>query len=444
MNMLSYEGATIDNRYRLIRFLDEGCFGAVFRAEQMAYGVALREVAVKIAKQPMTDLEARDTFRDALIMTRVVDAIADAALRNHFITVHDAGRCPEDGPLPGHPYMAMELVPGSGLHQRLKPGPFPLKRALAYFDQMLTAMAFMHQGVRDPDGRTRPVVHRDLKPANILVVRQENGEDILKITDFGLALPVDSLLGWAESGGDMAYLAPESFSHNICSPQSDVYMLGLIFYEMITHRQPFAQVGRHLRGSTEKDSTEIRQLHLKARQREGFRELENHVELKRHPGLVRVMRTALAPDMGSRTYRNGVELKAAWEKAREEGRGPEHGTTTGEMPWETVRRLTELAEQCYRVGDLERGHEYLERALTINRDRDRVPDKLVNGRCYHLSVNRRLEENRKDEAGQLATEGYGAKVCRSTCLAVADYYGALGSAVAAGFLQKAGQCPDRE
>ena len=74
LDMRSLEGAVLGERYRLERFLDEGAFGAVFKATHLAYGVPLRDVAIKVAKRPMSDAQARRTFADALLMTRVADA----------------------------------------------------------------------------------------------------------------------------------------------------------------------------------------------------------------------------------------------------------------------------------------------------------------------------------------------------------------------------------
>ncbi len=437
MNLASYEGAVIDGRYRLTRFLDEGAFGAVFKAEQMAYGVTLREVALKIAKEPMSDLETRVAFHDALVMARLLDGIRDASMKDRFVTVHDAGRCPEGSMLAGHPYMVMELVRGAGLHRHLESGPFPLTKAIAYFDRMLEAVALMHRGTKDPDGGIRPVVHRDLKPANILVIRNSGGEDTIKIADFGLAIEVDTLLGWTDSGGTMAYLAPESFSRNTCSPQSDVYALGLIFYEMIAGKNPFVQVGNHLRGETDETSGELRRLHLIARQTEKFALLETHEELGRHPGLIQVLRTALASDMASRVYRNAGELKADWDRARARGQRSREPT-----PLDTVEKLLESAEQCYAVGDQSRGDEFLDRAMVVNRDPRRVSDRNTNGRCYLKKVERLLKQNRTEQAGILANEGYRRRPCRSTCLAVARYYEAMKSQVAANFYREASCCKD--
>jgi serine/threonine protein kinase len=428
-NILDFEGCLLAGRYQLEHCLDEGNFGAVYRARHLAYGVELRPVAVKVAKRAMSDHEARRMFGDALLMASLSDATPDAVLRQHFVTVYDAGR-DEAGPLAGRPFLVMELVQGGSLKSCLKAGPFPLKRALDYFDQILTALAFMHGS----HGHS-PIVHRDLKPANILVSRPQNAPDVLKISDFGLAVEVGELLGWVASGGDLAYLAPESFSHEICSPQSDVYMLGLIFYEMLAGEHPFKEVGQHLRGANRGDHDELRRAHLAARRDERFPVVDPddrdpddrqrfHVEL-RHPGplvpdpaaLVKVLRDALAVDMNSRPFNNAIEFRHAWRQALESrGDGPPPPPAP---PWETVRRLTGEAEACFRVKDFPAGERLLAQARNLNENRQVIPDRLLVGKTYLLAVQRLLDRRDVPAAQQLAQDGYRRRKCHFTCLALA-------------------------
>jgi hypothetical protein len=403
----------------------------------------MRQVAVKIAKRPMSDREARAVFSEAIRLARLIDAAPDADTRQHFVMVHDAGRCGEGELLAGHPYLAMELVRGGSLARRLEHGPFPLTRAIEYFDQILKAVAFMHSGSCDAGGRPRPIVHRDLKPDNVLVVRRPHGPDVIKVSDFGLAVEVDTLLGWVASGGDLAYLAPESFSHDVSSPQSDVYALGLVFYEMIAHRAPFRSVGAHLRGSDQQKRDELRRLHHDARMKEGFEALERHEELRKRRPLAEVIRTALATDMKQRKYRDACELRAAWEEAKKEV-GCGAAVVAEERAWQTVRRLTDTAGEYFGVGDYAQGDAALAQAMTINRDACQVPDSMCVGKCYRLAVDRLLEENRIEEAGPLAAEGYRRRKCRSTCLAMAHFYRRGKSPLAARLEQEAQTCPDQE
>ncbi len=441
-NMQGLEGQVIAGHYRLDRYLDEGGFGAVYRATQLAYGVELRNVAVKLGKFTMTDAEARRIFGDALMMARVAGSTPDATMRQHFVTIHDAGRCPDGGPLAGHPYVVMELVPGGSLQSCLGVGAFPLRRAVDYFDQILKAVAFMHTGVRDDDGRPHPIVHRDIKPGNILVTRLAGSDDVVKVTDFGLALEVGTLLGWAQSGGDLTYLAPESFSKDLCSPQSDVYMLALVFYVMLAGRNPFGAVGSHLRGSEEAKQKKLRQLHYNARKQESFDLLKSHVELKQRPTMVQVIRTALALDTSDRIYKNAGQFRNAWEQAKRGGRSP--SAPASEQPWEYVARLTREARDHFATEDEDNGQSCLDEALAINRSRDRVPDRMVVGECYLLAVERLIKRGNAVEAGKIANEGMQRRECAATLRAMAQYFHAVDSPMASTFDQKADACRDRE
>jgi len=439
INMRDFEGQEILGKYRLVKYLAEGGFGAVYRATHVAYQLELREVAVKLGKCPMAPHEAREAFGDALKLTRISDPAPDPLLREHFVTVHDAGICPDGGPLAGHPYVVMEFVRAGSLRDCLRPGPFPLKRAIRYFDQMLDAVAYMHAGVPQPDGTIQPVIHRDIKPDNILVVRRAGRDDLIKLTDFGLAIDVDKLLGWVRSGGDLCYLPPDSFLRDVCSPKSDVYMLGLVFYEMITGQAPFAEVGRHLRGTDKEKREELRKLHVAARQCETFPHLERHPEIRRRPELGQVIRAALTADMPSRPYRNAGELRAAWRQAQ---RGD--GDETAETPRDAARRLFGEAEQCYELGDDARGDALLDAAMELNRDGRRIPDHQVLGAAYLRAVRRLIARGQLESAGKLALEGYRRRRCRSTCRAVARYYAASDSPAAAQFDQEAQTVTDQE
>jgi serine/threonine protein kinase len=431
LDMRSLEGTVIAGRYRLRRYLNQGGFGAVYQASHLAFGMELREVAVKVGKRPMTDSEAREMFGDAIRLAEVAIKCPDPALRDHFVAVYDAGRCPEGGPLAGHPYMVMEFIQGGSLKTCLRAGPFPLTRAVAYFDQIVEAVAFMHTGCN--------IIHRDLKPDNILVTRPSSGPDRIKVTDFGLAIKVDSLLGWVQSGGDLAYLAPESFSHDISSPQSDVYMLGLVFYEMLTNTNPFAEVGSHLRGTDAEKRDELRRLHLNARQQESFPLLERHEEIRLQPALGQVIRAALAPEMTARKYANARELQMAWTAAKTAG-----GRLETERPWETVLRLTERAEQQYALADWGQGDSLLLQAMELNRDRSKVPESMVVGKTYLLQVRTLIRKGQVDDAGRLASEGFQCHPCRSTRLALAAYFETIQSPLAARWEQEADACQGQE
>ena len=432
-DMRTLENQVLAGRYRLEEYIAEGGFGSVYRASHVAFELELREVAIKLAKHPMDDREARSVFADAMKMIQMVEAAGHRSIGHHFLAIHDVGRCPPEGPLAGHPYIVMELIRGGSLRTCLAAGSFPLKRASEYFDQMLEAVAFMHRGVQTPNGQYEPIIHRDIKPGNLLVVRNANAPDVIKISDFGLAVQVDQLLGWATSGGDLAYLAPESFSHDICSRKTDVYMLALVFYEMVTGHSPFARVGQHLKGDSEAKRRELRRLHLEARQREQFNLLEQDVEIAKRPELIKVIRRALTVDMNARPYEDAGQLLAAWREARK-------GTPSEkeeETAWEKVHRLTGEAEQCLSVGNRSQGQMLLHQAMALNADRHAVPDHMLVGRAYFLMVRLLLADGQADQAVKVATEGYHRRRCRSTCEAMARCYEDMNETMSRRFRQEA-------
>jgi hypothetical protein len=185
---------------------------------------------------------------------------------------------------------------------------------------------------------------------------------------------------------------------------------------------------------------EIRKIHIAARQIEEFPLLESHYEMRERPALCKVIRTALAPDMTSRTYNDAFELKAAWDKAKQTDISLSEIKTT-ENPWHLVRSLTSQAEQCFAAGDHGGAEKLLEQAIRLNQDKHQVPDDMVNGKTYYLMVQALIRKNNSQEAGSLASEGYSRKKNRYTCMAMASYYQSLNPQIAKRFSQEAEKFP---
>jgi len=258
-----------------------------------------------------------------------------------------------------------------------------------------------------------------------LLSRCLDRDDVIKVTDFGLAEKVESMLGWIKSGGDLAHLAPECFTHEICSPKTDVYMLGLIFYEMLTGINPFADVGVHLSGKDKQKARELTELHRLAREGERFEMLERHEQIRLYPALGGVIRKALASSMEARPYGNAGEFKVAWDSAKLAG-GPDGSPPPAEdYPWDTVRRMVERAELAGLPGA---GESVLDEAMKLNKDKRRIPDNKIVGKAYLLQVTMlvRHGSKKKEEAWRLANEGFRRRKCRSTWKALAAYYAAFG------------------
>ncbi len=202
--------------YRIEAPLGAGGMGEVYRAHDTRLG---RDVALKVLRER----ESVERFER--------EARAVAALSHpNILAIHDVGT---DG---GRAYVAMELLQGETLRERLTAGPLPLRKALEIGAEIARGLAAAHAA---------GIVHRDLKPDNVWITR-EGG---VKILDFGLARSVVPA-GMADKTrtdvtvpgtvlGTVAYMAPEQVRGEAAGPAADVFALGVVLYEMLSGRQPF-------------------------------------------------------------------------------------------------------------------------------------------------------------------------------------------------------------
>ncbi len=192
--------------------------GVVYRARHVLID---RVVAVKLIRPDLkgeTHLRAW-MLREARAANRVDHA--------HIVDIHDIGET-EEGDL----YLVMEYIVGIPLSSELARGPMALARAVDVLEQMCAALARAHD---------LGVVHRDLKSDNIQLTLRGGRKDYVKILDFGLAaLARDPRL--APKGavfGTPEYMSPEQARGEDVGAQSDLYALGVLFYEMLTGSLPF-------------------------------------------------------------------------------------------------------------------------------------------------------------------------------------------------------------
>ena len=210
------EAELVVSGYEVLGELGRGGMGVVYRARQLALD---RVVALKMLLRPVNEAEAEDYTR----FTR--EALAVASL-NHgsIVQIYELGRHGD------RPFIAMELVEGGNLSERLAGVPQPPQEAAALVARLADAVQAAHQ---------QQIIHRDLKPANILVAV----DGTPKITDFGLAkrLDVESTESVGKFLGTASYAAPEQALGRIqeVGAATDVYGLGAILYEMLTGRPPF-------------------------------------------------------------------------------------------------------------------------------------------------------------------------------------------------------------
>src|SRR5580693_9155162 len=208
----------IAGRYRLEARIGEGGMGVVYRARHVLID---RVVAVKLIRPDLrgeTHLRAW-MLREARAANRVDHA--------HIIDIHDIGETEES-----ELYLVMEYLVGTSLSSELARGATPLARSVDILEQMCAALARAHD---------LGVVHRDLKSDNILLTTRGGRKDFVKILDFGLAhLAMDPRL--APKGavfGTPEYMSPEQAKGEEATPQSDLYALGVLFFEMLTGQLPF-------------------------------------------------------------------------------------------------------------------------------------------------------------------------------------------------------------
>ncbi len=214
-------GRTLGEKYRLTGLVGKGGFGAVYRAVQDPVG---REVAVKVIGRVGDDHGLRTRFfREAQVLARLKDPAT--------VTLFDYGEEP-DGTL----YMVQELVIGRPLSAVLARGArLEPQRAVRIVMQILHALEEAH-GLG--------VVHRDIKPANIMVTQGREGDEAVRVLDFGVAkLLVDPSDGYRTTRGHTVgtptYMAPEQTRAKGIGPATDLYALGILLYRMLTGQLPY-------------------------------------------------------------------------------------------------------------------------------------------------------------------------------------------------------------
>ena len=212
--------------YKLLKKIGEGGMAVVYMAEQDR--PIRRKVALKIIKLGMDTKQVIARFeaeRQAL------------ALMDHpnIAKVFDAGATET-----GRPYFVMELVMGVSITDYCDQSKFSTNDRLALFIQVCNAVHHAHQ---------KGIIHRDIKPSNVMVTMHD-GEPVPKVIDFGIAKATNQKLTektlftrYAHIIGTPAYMSPEQaeLSDVDIDTRSDIYSLGVLFYELLTGTTPFSE-----------------------------------------------------------------------------------------------------------------------------------------------------------------------------------------------------------
>jgi serine/threonine-protein kinase len=211
-------GTLLAGRYVLEDVIGEGGMATVYRAR---HKLVDRPCAVKIlSPQYASDAVVRERFRREAKNSQKLS-------HPNIIEIFDQGETDDHTA-----YMVMEYLRGLCLADLIAKGPIPVPRAVGLMIQISRGIARAHDF---------EVIHRDLKPENIFVCARDDGGDLVKILDFGIARSrSDSrLTGAGELFGTPQYMAPERISAGETGPSVDLYALGIIFFEMVTGQLPF-------------------------------------------------------------------------------------------------------------------------------------------------------------------------------------------------------------
>jgi len=214
-------GSILAERYHVLKKLGEGGMGQVYLAEHVKMG---RRSAVKVMHPAMVN--------DADAIGRFNREAANASRINHpnVAGIYDFGETAD-----GLVYLAMEFIEGETLTDLLKAnGALPPARAAEITRQTAEALDVAHR---------MQIVHRDLKPDNIMITKDHDANDCVKVVDFGIAKAANSeAQNVTRTGmvvGTPEYMSPEQLSGAPLDGKSDLYSLGLVTFNMLTGKLPF-------------------------------------------------------------------------------------------------------------------------------------------------------------------------------------------------------------
>lgn len=215
-----------NGKFEVKKFLGEGSFAKVYLVNHN-YLDAL--MAMKIVKEPLkVSTNKKDIFREVTMACQL--------RHENIISIYDAAEISdfEDGA--NHAYFLMEYVPGGDLEHFLNSFIendrfISISRSLDFIRQILSGLKVLHSA-------SPPIIHRDLKLNNVLLSFTASGDIVIKISDFGFAKEVTTSISDIDIAGTRPYMAPELFS-KIVSTRSDIYAVGVIFYQLLTNRYPY-------------------------------------------------------------------------------------------------------------------------------------------------------------------------------------------------------------
>lgn len=214
-------GQVLDHRYFIDKKLGHGGVGVVYLARDRK--LHDKAVVVKVLLEK--------SLQDSWVVQKFQQEKEALARVDHpgVVGILDNGELPN-----GQPYIVMQYIDGATLRTQIKPQGIAFDYAAELIRQIGRALGAAHD---------KGIFHRDLKPENIMLQRLSDGEEQVKIIDFGIAKVRDSVV--AEStltgatAGTVSYMSPEQLSGRPVSAAMDIYAMGAIAYELVTGRKPF-------------------------------------------------------------------------------------------------------------------------------------------------------------------------------------------------------------
>lgn len=220
-------GAVLDGRYQIERELGRGGMGAVYLAERT------HMLGDKVVVKVLLEKHLQNSY----VMQKFRQEMESLLRLDHpgIVSLLDAGQTPQ-----GAPYLVMKYVEGRMLEEEIPPEGMELRRAASVVGQLGEAVGAAHEV---------KVIHRDLKPKNVMLCKARGGEGQVKVIDFGVAKIKDSLVApstvYQLTVGTAFYMSPEQLEGRKVTPASDVYALGVIAYQLLTGRRPFAAASEY-------------------------------------------------------------------------------------------------------------------------------------------------------------------------------------------------------
>ncbi len=217
-------GSVFAERYLIESMLGLGGMSIVYKAQ---HSLMNRTVAIKMLHRSLKD----DTM--ALERFRLEAQAASSLNHQNVVTVYDFGISPT-----GEPFFVMDCIEGESLEKLIdRKGQIPFMRAISIFKQVCDGLEAAHK---------KGIVHRDLKPANVILMKREDGTEMVKIVDFGIAklLPQggkqqQQLTRTGEVFGSPIYMSPEQCLGRELDTRADIYALGCLMYEAVAGQPPF-------------------------------------------------------------------------------------------------------------------------------------------------------------------------------------------------------------